>query len=296
MKEQNEETNPAHEKKSQEDRIIKEERLIKDENTRSVFNQVFDKATLTAVYELARKKFFEELEFIISTGKEGNVFRCVSGKNYYALKIFKVNTSDFKHMTEYITGDERFKEVRNDKLEIIKLWTKKEFRNLEDFTKARIRVPLPIAWNRNCLLMEFIGKDGEAALRVKDKPFAQPEKQYKILCEYLSRMVNAKLIHADLSEYNILNNNEELVIIDVGQAVTTMHPNAREFFERDIQNLSKYFAKQGVDTDYDKMYSEVKTLADKLKEKASDKKAGKKEAKTARRMKRKNEKELLLSA
>lgn len=253
------------EKHSVEDRIVKEKRLIKDENTRSVFDEVFDKATLNSVYELARKKYYEEIEFVISTGKEGNVFRCKSGKNFYALKIFKVNTSDFRHMNQYIVGDERFKEIKKDKLEIIKLWTKKEYRNLEEFTKARIRVPLPIASNRNCLLMEFIGKEGIAAPRVKDKPFLDPEKQYHILCEYMGKMVKAKLIHADLSEYNILNNEEEMVIIDVGQAVTTMHPMAREFFERDIQNLSKYFSKQGVDTNYEKMYAEIKKVSEKVK-------------------------------
>ncbi|VVB76205.1 RIO-type serine/threonine-protein kinase Rio1 [uncultured archaeon] len=251
--------------RSIEDRIIKEERLIKDEEARSVFNKVFDRATLTSVYELARKKFFEEVEFIISTGKEGNVFRCHGGDNFYALKIFKVSTSEFRHMQNYIIGDERFKDIRKDKLEIIKLWTKKEFRNLEEFAKAKIRAPLPIASNRNCLLMEFIGKEGIPAPRAKDKPFEEPEKQYHILCDYMAKMVNAKLIHADLSEYNILNNDEELVIIDVGQAVTTMHPNAKEFFERDVLNLSKYFKKQGVDTDYEKMYAEIKKLSGKMK-------------------------------
>lgn len=248
------------------EKLKKEERLIKDEHTRSIFNEVFDTATLTAVRELARKKFFEEMEFVISTGKEGNVFRCVSGTNHYALKIFKVGTSDFHHMSEYIVGDERFKDVRKDKLEIVKLWTKKEFRNLEDFTKAKVRVPLPIAINRNCLLMEFIGANGEAAPRAKDKPFIDPEKQYKIMCEYLAKLINARLVHADLSEYNILNNEEELVIIDVGQAVTTMHPNAKQFYERDIQNVSKWFSKFGVDTSYEKMYATVKELSEKLNE------------------------------
>ena len=245
--------------------LQKEKRLIKDENTRAVFNKVFDKATIASVHELARKRFFDEIEFVISTGKEGNVFRCIAKNNYYALKIFKVDTSDFKHMTLYIAGDERFKEIRKDKLEIVKLWTRKEFRNLEDFTKAKIRVPIPIALNRNCLLMEFIGKDGIAAPRLKEKPFTNPKEQYEILCDYIAKMVNARLVHADLSEYNILNNDEELVIIDVGQAVTTMHPSAKEFFQRDLENMSKYFAKQGVDTDYERMYAKIKELSEKTK-------------------------------
>jgi RIO kinase 1 len=273
---------------SSQDRIVKEERLIKDENTRSIFNKVFDKATLASVYELARKRFFEELEFVVSTGKEAHVFRCKSGENYYALKIFKVKTSDFKHMNDYIIGDERFKEIYKDKLEIIKLWTKKEFRNLEDFTKTKIRVPLPIFWNRNCLLMEFIGENGEPAPRAKEKPFAEPEKQYKLLCEYMAKMINARLIHADLSEYNILNNNEEMVIIDVGQAVSTMHPNAKMFFERDILNMSKWFVKQGVKTDYEKMYSDIKKYSEKIKQVKNLINEKEKIKKTKERMKKKS--------
>ena len=164
-------------------------------------------------------------------------------------------------MTDYIHGDERFKNVRNDKLEIITAWTKKEFRNLSDLNKAGIRVPLPIAYNRNCLVMEFIGdEEGKAAKSAKQKPFAEPEKQYKLICKYIAKMVATKLVHADLSEYNILNHNEELVIIDVGQTVSTLHPKAKDFFERDVQNLSKWFAKQGVDTNYDKMYADIKAM------------------------------------
>lgn len=233
------------------------EKIFKTRETRKIFNDVFDKATLDVILVLARKKYFEEVEFVVATGKEGNVFRCKSGDNFYALKIYKVETSDFKRMNEYIVGDERFKEIRKDKLSIIEAWTRKEFRNLEEFTKGKIRVPLPIAFKRNCLVMEWIGEE-KAAPRAKDKKFENMEEKYELLCEYMAKMIKKKLVHADLSEYNILNNNEELVIIDVGQAVSTMHPKAQEFFERDITNMSKWFAKNGVDTSYEKMYQDIK--------------------------------------
>jgi RIO kinase 1 len=263
MEEDASETEGYTREKDFSDRIIKRERLIRNEHVREIFAQVFDSATIAAVSELARKKYFEEVEFVIATGKEGNVFRCKAGSGYYALKIYKVETSDFKHMMDYIDGDERFKKVRKDKLEIVKAWTKKEYRNLEDLIKAKVRVPLPIANNRNCLLMEFIGKDGEAAKPAKENKFKDMNKAYNTTCEFLAKMVNAKLVHSDLSEYNILNNDEELVIIDVGQMVTTTHPKARDFFSRDITNLSKWFSKNGVDTDYDRMYAKIKEIADK---------------------------------
>ncbi|MFA5357308.1 MAG: serine protein kinase RIO [archaeon] len=242
------------------------ETMVKDDNTRRIFNDVFDGATIAAVHELARKKYFDAVEFVVSTGKEGNVFRCKGGKNYYALKIYKIETSDFNRMQEYIIGDERFKNVRKGKLETVIAWTKKEFKNLTEFKKAGIRTPNPIIFKRNCLLMEFIGSEGEAAPTAKEKPFAEPEKQYEKMCEYLAKMIEAKLVHADLSEYNILNDDEEMVIIDAGQAVSTLHPKAKEFFERDIRNLSKWFAKKGVATDFEKMYEKIKAKTKEKKE------------------------------
>ena len=72
-------------------------------------------------------------------------------------------------------------------------------------------------------------------------------------------MVNeAKLIHADLSEYNMLNRNDLPVIIDCGQAVLTSHPNAQELFERDIKNLANYFTKQGLNKSFEEMYQDIK--------------------------------------
>lgn len=234
------------------------EKLTKNKDVRKIFDSVFDKATIDTIYQLSRKKYFDNIEFVVATGKEGNFFRCRAGKNFVGLKIYKIETSDFKHMGDYIFGDERFKDVRKDKLSIIEAWTRKEFRNLEDLTKAKIRVPLPIAFKRNCLVMEFIGEDGVACPKAKNKAFENMEEKYETMCKYLAKMVEKKLVHGDLSEYNILNKNEELVIIDVGQAVTTMHPNAEEFFKRDVLNLSKWFSKNGVNTDFEKMYEDIR--------------------------------------
>ncbi len=252
------------------------DKLTKNKDVRKIFDSVFDKATIDTIYQLARKKYFDNIEFVVSTGKEGNFFRCKAGENYIGLKIYKIETSDFKNMGQYIFGDERFKDVRKDKLSIIEAWTRKEYRNLEDMVKSKIRVPLPIAFKRNCLVMEFIGENGVASPKAKNKPFLDMKEKYELVCEYLAKMVDKKLVHGDLSEYNILNKNEELVIIDVGQAVTTMHPNASEFFKRDVTNLSKWFSKNDVDTDFEKMYSNIKIKAEELKSKNKDNKSAKK--------------------
>jgi RIO kinase 1 len=55
-----------------------------------------------------------------------------------------------------------------------------------------------------------------------------------------------KLVHADLSEYNILYHEGHLFIIDVSQSVEHDHPAAFDFLRSDIKNVEDFFAKMGV--------------------------------------------------
>lgn len=64
-----------------------------------------------------------------------------------------------------------------------------------------------------------------------------------------------RLVHADLSEYNILYHKGELYIIDVSQSVEHDHPHALEFLRSDCLNITDFFGKRGVPT----MTSKVRT-------------------------------------
>jgi RIO kinase 1 len=65
----------------------------------------------------------------------------------------------------------------------------------------------------------------------------------------MRRLYRAGLIHGDLSEYNMIVHDGELVVIDLGQAVTVHHPNAGEFLERDCVNVASFFTRQGLTVD-----------------------------------------------
>ena len=54
------------------------------------------------------------------------------------------------------------------------------------------------------------------------------------------------LIHADLSEYNMLWFEGNVYFIDVSQSVEPMHPHALAFLYRDCTNVTDFFAKLGV--------------------------------------------------
>ena len=74
----------------------------------------------------------------------------------------------------------------------------------------------------------------------------------------LKKFVNeAKLVHGDLSNYNILNLNEKPVIIDVSQSVVLDNPISKELLERDINTLVREYTKLGVKTSFDEVWEYV---------------------------------------
>ncbi len=239
-----------HEKKMKRiDKRIDEYHIkIKDSADLKAESGVFDTPTLKTLYTLASKGFITALGGVVSTGKEADVFHAI-GENgrELAVKIYRINTSDFQKMQDYLIGDPRFENIRGTKKDIVFAWTKKEQRNLERAREAGVRAPEPITSERNILIMEFIGHNGVAAPRLKDLPPEDPQRIYDTVAEYMRLLYRkAKLVHADLSEYNILLYEEVPVIIDMGQAVLLDHPMSREFLARDIKNIIRYFKKLGV--------------------------------------------------
>jgi RIO kinase 1 len=58
---------------------------------------------------------------------------------------------------------------------------------------------------------------------------------------------DARLVHADLSEYNIFKFKGKLMLFDFGSAVYNSHPHAEEFLVRDITNINRFFSKRDLD-------------------------------------------------
>lgn len=99
--------------------------------------------------------------------------------------------------------------------------------------------------------MTFVGTDGFPAPKLKDVDISSSKARelYRDCVILIWRLYNiVKLVHADLSEFNILYHNESVVIIDVSQSVEREHPSAFEFLRNDCTNVSEFFRKKGVST------------------------------------------------
>ncbi len=249
------------------DEIVDEFRMrLKDSSQRAVFSDVFDDATLMALYELSKKGYIDAMGGSVSTGKEANIFHAITNKDgmkEIAVKIYMISTANFNAMKEYILGDPRFVGIKHSKKDIILAWARKEFKNLKRAQEAGVRVPEPYITRRNILLMEFIGNDGIPMPQLKDAQLTHEELEhiFKRIIEYMNLLyTKARLVHADLSEYNILVdvNKMEPVIIDMGQSVTTDHFHAEKYLQRDVKNIARFFEKFNITVNEEEIISNIK--------------------------------------
>lgn len=242
------------------ERIDKERIREKDKDTLKVIESVFDFQTSMLIVKLMNNGVIKDIGFCVSTGKEANVYHGYGYKNEeLAIKIYRTTTAEFKKNWMYVEGDPRFKGYKKGTYSFIYTWARKELKNLKRMEKVNIRAPSPIIVTKNVLVMEFIGKNQEAAPLLKDVKLKKANKTYAIVIDMMIRMYeDGKLIHADLSEYNILYYKKNPVFIDVSQAVLLDHPYAPAFLYRDISNINRYFASQRVETDTnDEIYEQI---------------------------------------
>jgi len=244
------------------DKYKKTERTEKDDDQFKTLDEVFDHQNLRLVYDLFKKNLISSVDHPISTGKEANVFACKTSKDEeIVLKIFRTSTATFNNYHPYLDGDPRFENIKRNRRGIIYAWSYKEFKNLMRMEKAGIRVPKPIHNHKNLLLMEYIKLDDEPAPPLK---VAQMEPEdYRAVGEEILEFMKilyqeATMVHADLSEYNILISNDGPVIIDVGQAVVLDHPMSNEYFERDVRNVVRYFNEYDMGWDEESLAKEIK--------------------------------------
>jgi RIO kinase 1 len=239
------------------------EKRIKSVEDRRVGSEVFDKLTLETLYILAKQGHIDLLNGAISTGKEANVFKGLNDEgNFIAIKIYRVVTSDFKKMQQYIQGDPRFNVKTNNKRQIVYAWVNKEFRNLKRAYESGVKVPKPVIAKNNVLVMEFIGdEEGNPAPLMKHAKIDNPREVLEKLVNYIKILYNdAKLVHGDLSSFNVLIQDDEPVIIDISQGVVVENPISEELLNRDIDNLVRDFKKLGVQTSYDEIKSQIMDL------------------------------------
>ena len=240
-----------------------------DKSDRATSEQVLDPRTRMILLQMINRNTVSEVNGCLSTGKEANVYHAITisqedGSNaaaapiQRAIKIYKTSILVFKDRDKYVTGEYRFRQgySKSNNRAMVKVWAEKEMRNLKRIHASGIPCPDPVHLRLHVLVMGFLGdKRGVPAPRLKDVELegAEVESRWRALYMQLLRYMRimyqtCRLVHADLSEYNILYHENKLWIIDVSQSVEHDHPRSLEFLRMDVKNVSDFFRRKGVDT------------------------------------------------
>ncbi|KAL9607841.1 MAG: hypothetical protein Q9167_007289 [Letrouitia subvulpina] len=253
-----------------------------EKSDRATSEQVLDPRTRMILLQMINRNIVSEVNGCLSTGKEANVYHALSipqedgseaavAPLHRAIKVYKTSILVFKDRDKYVTGEFRFRQGYNksNNRAMVKVWAEKEMRNLKRIYAAGIPCPKPVHLRLHVLVMGFVGdKKGVPAPRLKDVELIGPEVEsrwkelYLQLLGYMRVLYQScRLVHADLSEYNILYHAEKLWLIDVSQSVEHDHPRSLEFLRMDIKNISDFFRRKDVDVLSEKTIFEFVTAA-----------------------------------
>lgn len=228
--------------------------LVQGRDDRATSEQVLDPRTRLILFKLLSVGMLESIDGCLSTGKEANVYYAKAGKQSsrvkeYAIKIYKTSILVFKDRDKYVTGEHRWRRgyCKGNPRKMVKVWAEKELRNYKRIFQSGIPCPEPVLLKQNVLLMEFLGNDeGWPSPRLKDVTLTEKRlREAYVQCVLIMRRLFARcrLVHGDLSEYNLLWHKNQIFVIDVSQSVETDHPSALDFLRKDVSNVNDFFRK-----------------------------------------------------
>lgn len=204
---------------------------------------------------LVDEGLIDEVIHPLMSGKEADVFVVRCGSDIRCAKIYKDAVKrSFKKAAQYTEG----RKVRNSRraramergskfgrMQQEATWQNAEVDALYKLARAGVRVPQPYGCFDGVLLMELITDEtGDIAPRLNDVTMSsdQAAEDHALLMHYVKCMLCAGLVHGDLSEFNVLVNDEGPVIIDLPQAIdAAANNNARAMLRRDVQNITDYY-------------------------------------------------------
>lgn len=208
-----------------------------------------------------------EVLYPLKSGKEASVFVCRAHPDtkakLLAAKVYKhIRDRGFRndavYQEERLYGNSRERRAYERGTEFglevhFMLWVGQEWEHLTKLHRAGVYVPVPVKQAGRAILMEFYGdEDGPCPLlHNADLTRQQAQDAWQLIKANVEMMLQANLVHGDLSPYNILIDasqpSDMVRIIDLPQAVDArFNPNARDLLQRDVDVTYKWFAKRGI--------------------------------------------------
>jgi RIO kinase 2 len=176
----------------------------------------------------------------LGIGKESDVVEAISEiQQQRAVKFFRIGRISFTD-TKRKRSLEKNKNVNNWLLINIEA-AKREYDFLVKLKSTKMNIATPYFRSMHSIVMDRI--NGLRLIEIRNLP--NPIEIFDKVFEQIRISYNEKIINGDLSEYNILlDENNDIWIIDWPQAVTLEHPNAEFLIRRDLHNIIRYFKRK----------------------------------------------------
>ena len=145
-------------------------------------------------------------------------------------------------------------------LYLSRLSSQNEYKNMKGLYSHGFSVPRPYGYNRHAIIMEYVPSYPlNKVEEIKDKNTV-----YHKMMDFIYKLSTNGLIHGDFNEFNILlniNKPDEIVVIDFPQMISIHHPEAENYFKRDVQCVKNYFLKKfNLTFDEDLKFSDIKQI------------------------------------
>ncbi|MBN2152443.1 MAG: serine/threonine protein kinase [Candidatus Lokiarchaeota archaeon] len=211
-------------------------------------------------YDLLAARALAEEDVVLSignslgVGKESDVYQGIGpGDEFLALKFHRIGRTSFRNIKakrDYVAG-----KFHTSWLYMSRVSATREAGHLKRLNEVGADVPVLRGHNRHVVVMKQY--DGQEIQEFDDVDDAQGVFE-QVVRNVKKCYQEARLIHCDLCEYNIIyTRDKHVVIIDWPQAVATDHPNARLLLRRDVENVCRYFGRLGVEADPDAVTAEI---------------------------------------
>lgn len=176
----------------------------------------------------------------IGTGKESNIYVVADSQGVQlCLKLHRLGRTCFRKVRE--KRDYHKNRRQMSWLYLSRISATKEFAYMKALYDRKFPVPRPVDFNRHCVVMDLV--HGHPLQQITE--VSNPGDLYDKLMNLMLKFGNHGVVHGDFNEFNVmLDDNEEPVIIDFPQMVSTNHPQAKEFFDRDVNCLRDFFRRR----------------------------------------------------
>jgi len=194
-----------------------------------------------ALNALVKGGHLEALGKPLGIGKESDVYDALSPTGErVAVKFHRIGRTSFRQTRRqrvYVAGRRHISWLYESRLA-----AEREFKALQRLYPVGVAVPRPLAWNRHVIAMEIIMGAELADYYELPQPAALLQ---EVLENLHTAYVKAGLIHADMSEYNVvIRPDSRIFLIDWPQCIEVSQEDAGMYVKRDVENILGFFRRK----------------------------------------------------